>query len=166
MSYFLAVRLRMVLPRDPLRLCPRVSNLSAWPKSHRKESLPSSDSNTLSAEGQKEREKNYGAWVTSMTYAYLKGCLIGNRAAVHGQKEKGRGVKKRERWNTKLQVRAVLVAFPFSSSTFLLPFFCTPLVSINSCSSYHPSPSSLSLSLLLFFFFFATTHAPWLPSSG
>lgn len=44
-------------PLDLLRLWPSLSSFSAWPKSHRKVSLPSSDSNTLSAAGRQTNKQ-------------------------------------------------------------------------------------------------------------
>lgn len=55
------------LPLHPLRLCPWLSSLSACPKSHRKVSLPSSDSSTLSAVGNKQSQ-----WSTAVILTLLR----------------------------------------------------------------------------------------------
>lgn len=55
------------LPLHPLRLWPWLSSLSACPKSHRKVSLPSSDSSTLSAVGNKQCQ-----WSTAVILTLLR----------------------------------------------------------------------------------------------
>lgn len=74
------LKLQFFLPLDPLRLCPWLSSLSACPKSHRKVSLPSSDSNTLSAVEHKQSQSTALMLLSTCTVEFMDD-IIRNRAA-------------------------------------------------------------------------------------